>query len=96
MISGFDWQKGDARMLPVGALESKILCEYHNNQLSEVDAEATRIFKFIGEALSDFQERKKNPAKGKRLLPKKYQGNGYLFERWCAKTLMDHVCVDRS
>ena len=83
-------------MLPVATLESKILCEHHNNQLSEVDAEATRIFKFIGESLSDFQNLEKNPGKRTRLLPREYRADGYLFERWCAKTLIDHVCVEKS
>lgn len=46
MISGFDWQKGQPKMLPVATLETKILCERHNNLLSGIDAEATKIFSF--------------------------------------------------
>lgn len=96
IISGFDWQKGEAKMLPVATLESKILCEYHNNKLSEVDAEATRIFRFVGQSLSEFQDRETNLRKRKRLLPRRYQADGRLFERWCAKTLIDYVCVEKS
>src|SRR5262249_18218737 len=29
-------------------------------------------------------------------LPRRYQADGRLFERWCAKTLIDHVCVEKS
>src|SRR5258708_36657371 len=96
MINGFDWQEGQPRMLPVATLESKILCESHNNLLSEIDAEATRIFKFIGEALLTSQERQRKPPAKKQLLPKKYQANGQLFERWSAKTLIDFVCVEKN
>ena len=96
MLSGFDWQDDQPRMLPVATLESKILCEKHNNLLSDLDAEATRIFKFIGDALLTLQERQRKPPVKKELLPQKYQANGQLFERWCAKTLIDFVCVDKS
>ena len=96
MISGFDWQAGQPKMLPVATLQSKILCEAHNNQLSEVDAEATRIFKFIGDALQGLQGRMKNPPAARPLLPKRYHAAGPLFERWCAKTLIDFVCVENS
>jgi hypothetical protein len=96
MLSGFDWQDDRPRMLPVATLESKILCEKHNNLLSDLDAEATRIFKFIGEAVLTLQERQRKPPAKKQLLPQKYQANGQLFERWCAKTLIDFVCVDKS
>jgi hypothetical protein len=96
MISGFDWQEGRPRMLPVATLESKILCESHNNRLSTLDAEATRIFKFIGEALLTLKERQTKPAVKKQLLPKRYQANGQLFERWCGKTVIDFVCVEKS
>jgi len=96
MISGFDWQQGSPKMIPVATLESKILCESHNNRLSEIDAEATRIFKFIGDALLTLQERQRSHAAKKRLSPKRYQSDGKLFERWCAKTLIDFVSVEKS
>jgi len=96
MINGFDWQEGQPRMLPVATLESKILCESHNHLLSELDAEATRIFKFIGDALLTLQKWQATPPAKKQLLPKRYNANGHLFERWCAKTLIDFVCVEKS
>jgi hypothetical protein len=78
--------------LPLATLESKILCRHHNGELSKVDAEAIRIFKFLGEAL----EAVRHPPKKKQLLPKRYEADGRLFERWCAKTLIDCACVERS
>lgn len=96
MISGFDWQKGEQKMLPVGALESKILCETHNNRLSDVDAEAIRISRFFGDAVDAVKAlTKQNPGK-KPLLPERLEANGPLFECWCAKTLIDFVCVEKS
>lgn len=94
-ISGFNWQNGKAKVLPVGSLEAKILCTTHNNQLGEhVDAEAIRIFKTIGAIGRDFQDSQINPQRKKRLLPKRYAVNGKLLERWAAKTLIDFVCVE--
>jgi len=94
-ISGFNWQKGEAKNLPVGSLETNILCTTHNNQLGEqVDAEAIRVFKTIGAISQDFQDRQINPPRKKLLLPKRYTANGKLFERWAAKTLIDFVFVE--
>lgn len=96
MISGFDWQKGEQKLLPVGRLESKILCETHNNRLSDVDAEAIRISKFFGDAVDAVKSSQKQTSAKKPLFPQRYQANGPLFERWCAKTLIDFVCVEKS
>jgi hypothetical protein len=96
MISGFDWQKGQSKMLPVATVESKILCERHNNLLSGIDAEATKIFGFLGDALLDLQHRQQNRVIKKSLLPKRLEADGKLFERWCTKTLVDFVCVEKS
>ena len=96
MISGFNWQNGEAKTLPVATLETKILCKSHNERLSEVDAEATRIFRFIGEALETFQHWQKQQPTKKQVFPTRYQADGQLFERWCAKTLIDFVCVEKS
>ncbi len=94
-VSGFDWQKGDAKILPVGSLEANILCTTHNNQLGEeVDAEAVRIFRILGAISQEFQEWQTNPPRKKPLLPKHYYADGRLLERWAAKTLIDVVCVE--
>src|SRR5438552_6768618 len=69
MISGFNWQNGEAKTLPVATLETKILCKSHNERLSEVDAEATRIFRFIGEALETFQHWQKQQPTKKQVFP---------------------------
>jgi hypothetical protein len=96
MISGFDWQRGQPKMLPVATLESKILCKRHNNLLSGIDAEATKIFSLLGDALSAAQHLQRNRSIKKALLPKRLHADGNLFERWCAKTLIDFVCVEKS
>lgn len=96
-ISGFDWQGGQARQLPVGSLEANILCTTHNNLLGQqVDAEAIRIFKTVGEVVQIFQDWQANPPRKKPILPKRYKVDGKLFERWVAKTLIDFVCVEPS
>ena len=96
MISGFDWQGGKAKSLPVATLETHILCKTHNGALSEVDAEAIRIFRFIGEALTTIQSWQKEAPAKKPLFPSRYYADGELFERWCAKTLIDFLCVEKS
>ncbi len=96
MISGFDWQKGQPKLLPVATLESKILCERHNNLLSDIDAEAIEVFGFLGDALSALQRPQQKRSIKKLLLPKRLQADGKLFERWCTKTLIDFVCVEKS
>lgn len=94
-ISGFDWQKDQPRLLPVASLEANILCTTHNSELGEqVDAEAIKIFKTMGEVLADFKSWQANPRQKKPPLPKRYRADGELFERWAAKTLIDFVCVD--
>jgi hypothetical protein len=94
-ISGFDWQKGEAKLLPVGSLEANILCTTHNSKLGEqVDAEAIKLFKTIGEISQEFQNWQANPPRKKPLLPKRYEAQGKLLERWAAKTLIDFVCVE--
>ena len=94
-ISGFDWQEGEAKLLPLGSLEANILCTTHNNQLGEnVDAEAVRIFKTIGDISQAFQDFQANPRMKKSLFPTRYVANGILLERWAAKTLIDFVCVE--
>ena len=95
-ISGFEWQGGEARNLPVATLETKILCQTHNEGLSAIDAETIRIFKFIGEAVTTYQNWQEKPPVKKPLFPTRYHADGKLFERWCAKTLIDFVCVEKS
>ncbi|HKG61649.1 MAG TPA: site-specific integrase [Pyrinomonadaceae bacterium] len=82
--------------MPVATLETKILCQTHNEALSEIDAEAIRIFKFIGDALTTAQNWQKEPPAKKPLFPNRYYADGKLFERWCAKTLIDFMCVEKS
>src|ERR1019366_2768959 len=38
-VRGFPWQRTEAQRVGVGSLESKVLCERHNNVLAPVDAQ---------------------------------------------------------
>lgn len=95
-ISGFDWQGGQEKKISLGTLEANILCSTHNSQLSSVDAEAIRVFKFISQVIRSFQDWQIKSPVSPAISLKRYIADGKLFERWAAKTLIDFVCVDRK
>lgn len=95
-ISGFDWQDGQDKKIALGSLEANILCSAHNSQLSLVDAEAIRIFRFISQVIRSFQDWQTSSPVAPTISLKRYIADGKLFERWAAKTLIDFVCVERK
>ncbi|MGZ5434515.1 MAG: hypothetical protein ACXWID_20045 [Pyrinomonadaceae bacterium] len=92
-IRGFEWLDGRAKTVGVDSLTAKILCDKHNNLLSPLDAEASRVFRTVGEIFL------LNEARGKTKLSKqywkvqKYEASGKIFERWAAKYLVGLFCV---
>jgi hypothetical protein len=64
----------------VGSLESKILCAFHNNSLTDLDAEALKAF--------DAFEAMHYAAIGEAQAPERvYSVDGDRFERWMLKTV---------
>lgn len=71
---GLSWT-GDGTVLSPSALQSKILCERHNNMLSDLDSTAVRFF----DVLADLRN-------GKDIGNHSFQGAD--LERWAIKVLL--------
>ncbi len=46
-VTGLPWANGNVKILTPEHLTSKVLCTYHNNLLSPLDAEAGRFFRIL-------------------------------------------------
>ncbi len=75
-ISGLSWTGTDTKTIPPSALASNILCERHNNVLSDLDSIALRLFHALDESVLS------NTNKKKLIL-----FSGHDLERWLLKTL---------
>lgn len=57
-VSGMPWQQPDeTNKMGIGSLTAKILCERHNNALSQLDAEAALLFATLRTALMDLNRK---------------------------------------
>lgn len=75
-VSGLPWLEDKEKVLPPGALVSRILCERHNAALSPLDAIAVRLFQAFDETRAG--------GSGQQLL---YLFSGHDIERWLLKIL---------
>lgn len=75
-VSGLPWLEDKEKVLPPGALVSRILCERHNSALSPLDAIAVRLFQAFDETGA--------AGSGQQLL---YLFSGHDIERWLLKIL---------
>jgi hypothetical protein len=50
MVRGFDWCRNEPKTIGVASLVGRILCERHNNSLSELDSEMLKCFESIRES----------------------------------------------
>lgn len=84
--SGFPWCKTEPVKIGLPNLTAKILCNEHNNSLSEVDAAGAGAFDSIRECtrLSNIRSKLKP---GFRVV--RYHIDGPLLERWFLKTLVN-------
>ena len=93
IVGGFEWLDGETKELGLPVLIANILCEKHNNQLSELDSEAIRVFKYFEEIVR-LQEVRKGLKRTNFFHVKRYYADGVLFERWVAKMLIGYFCVN--
>lgn len=85
-VVGFSWCKEEPKRIPVARLTSGILCQYHNQALSSVDAEGVSIFQIFKTAEKLHEERLKRP---QFPWPKHlFNINGWMLERWLAKAMV--------
>lgn len=78
-----------SRTVPKNVFGSNCLCEHHNNLLGTADQEALHFMKCI---FSDNILKKEIKAgKKDQITPNYHKIDGYCFEKWCLKTLVNHT-----
>lgn len=86
-VRGFKWCRNESKTIGVGRLVGKILCERHNNRLSELDSEMLKCFESIRESarLNDVRRGLGHS----NWTIKRFNIDGRLLERWFLKTLIN-------
>jgi len=88
MVQGFPWCSKELKKIGIGSLVAKILCEKHNNALSELDTAALEAFNVFRESI-----RLNNVRGGLKRPPiwniKRLAIDGPRLERWFLKTLIN-------
>lgn len=79
-LSGFDWTRDKVVEIPLSSAVTKVLCEKHNNDLSDLDIAS----KEIGECFKSVITMASNAA---GLI------DGSKFERWLLKTTLNIICT---
>lgn len=83
----------ERRELPVSAPTAHILCEIHNNKLSEVDQEAIKL----KDGLIRWFKQEEDVCKGKGFwTPTRIDINGSLFGRWLCKVHCNFRTIDNT
>src|ERR1700731_4576785 len=95
VLSGFDWLKGEEKVIPTNRLVARILCTNHNNQLSSLDSEAVEFMKILADFERVLFARWKTRQKS-ILNIKRYSVDGFLFERWAIKTAIGCSLVNHK
>jgi hypothetical protein len=88
MVQGFPWCLREPKKIGIANLVAKILCEKHNNSLSELDTAAVDAFNVFRESV------RLNHVRGKLKRPpiwniKRLTIDGPRLERWFLKTLVN-------
>ena len=86
-VEGLDWCKDAPMSIPIKSFTAKILCERHNNGLSEVDAAVKQSLDILREAAILFIARER--IRARRWVVKSFNTDMLLLERWCLKTLIN-------
>lgn len=87
IVHGLDWCKDAPKAMRIETFTGKILCEKHNNGLSEVDAAVKQSLDTLREAAILFIAREK--VRARRWAVKSFNTDMLLLERWCLKTLIN-------
>jgi hypothetical protein len=86
-VVGFPWCKDEPKDVGIASLTSKVLCTYHNSELSPLDQAAKEAFTALREATKLGNERfKQRPRRWKK---RRFEVNGPLLERWFLKTAIN-------
>ncbi len=87
MVRGFPWCLDEPKSIGLASLVAKILCQKHNNELSELDATAFDAFDAFRQAMQLSGIR--TGLKAKSWTVKRMEINGPRLERWFLKTLIN-------
>ena len=82
-VIGFSWCKDAPKDVGIGSLTAKVLCEPHNNDLSDVDTAAIDAFAAIRGAVELANKRAGKRARKWKL--RRFEADGPRFERWFLK-----------
>jgi hypothetical protein len=77
-VSGFKWCKGEQKKISIANLTSKILCKYHNNQLSVVDKAGINAIRIFEQCIPE-------QYRSVKTVPEFSVIDGINFERWLLK-----------
>ena len=80
--AGFDWTREKVVEIPLSSAVAKVLCENHNNGLSDLDT----AIKEIGERFKSVITMKSTSAAAGSI-------DGSKFERWLLKTTLNVICT---
>jgi hypothetical protein len=88
MVQGFPWCLNEPKAIGLASLVAKILCEKHNNALSELDSAAKDAFDVFREAvrLNHVRQKLRRPPMWNI---KRLAIDGPRLERWFLKTLIN-------
>ncbi|NQT54697.1 MAG: hypothetical protein HQ551_00545 [Desulfobacteraceae bacterium] len=81
-VTGLNWCKGKEKKISIANLTSKVLCEYHNNQLSVVDSAGIN-------AIRIFEQFFPKQYRSVKTEPENKVVDGLNFERWLLKTAIN-------
>jgi hypothetical protein len=80
-VSGLPWLSGTSQSVPTASLKAWVLCEKHNNALSELDEQASNLRKIMDQIHANFNDGKNE----------EFFVDGDRLERWILKTLCGYV-----
>jgi hypothetical protein len=95
-VKGFPWLEGREKQIGVGSLQSRILCERHNHELSPLDAEAQKVFGTLEQIIGQLKTNASLKGRNAYRKPKTWYVDGAKFERWAAKFLVGLACAEEG
>jgi hypothetical protein len=93
-VRGFAWCKDEEVAIPLSKARSKLLCKYHNERLSPLDAAAGQAFATLKAARE--LDHVRQGMKPRFWMVKEFKIRGLPLERWFLKTMINLVCLSEG
>ncbi len=81
-VSGLSWCKGEEKKISITNLTKKVLCEHHNNSLSDVDNAGLNAIRVFEQLIPEKHRSVNTPPESQKI-------DGLNFERWLLKTAIN-------